>query len=115
MLWLKHKVIAFFGLQQFNYIGPASLARAMFDSVPKVRFPPAEVVIYINDRDTRLLSAPFQAQKLSCHWTGIFQKLIGFWKIKVIDDVDQKQSDIVFVWCTAVQISVFAWYTSHYT
>jgi hypothetical protein len=33
--------------------------------------------------------------------------LIGAWKIKVVDHVDQKQSDLVFVWRAAVEIGIF--------
>jgi hypothetical protein len=36
--------------------------------------------------------------------------LIRAWKIKVVDHVDQKESDVVFVWCAAVKIDVFLWY-----
>jgi hypothetical protein len=33
--------------------------------------------------------------------------LIGAWKIKVVDDVDQNQGDLVFVWRAAVEIGIF--------
>jgi hypothetical protein len=31
-------------------------------------------------------------------------------KIKVVDDVDQKQSKLMFIWCASVPIDVFFWH-----
>jgi len=33
--------------------------------------------------------------------------LIRAWEIKIVDHVDQKESDVVFIWCAAVEINVF--------
>jgi hypothetical protein len=40
------------------------------------------------------LRAPFQAQEISRHPPGIFEQLIGLRKIKIVDDVNQKQRDL---------------------
>jgi hypothetical protein len=36
--------------------------------------------------------------------------LISAWKIEVVDNVDQKQRDLVLVWRAAVEIGIFPWY-----
>jgi hypothetical protein len=81
----------------------------MVKSSSKVRFPSAKIIIYINHRHTRFVSASFQAQKISGHWTGVPQELISAWKIEVVDNVDQKQRDLVLVWRAAVEINVSLW------
>jgi hypothetical protein len=35
--------------------------------------------------------------------------LISAWKIEVVDNVDQKQRDLVLVWRAAVEINVSLW------
>jgi hypothetical protein len=82
----------------------------MLKSSSKVGFPSAKIIIYINYRDPRFVSTSLQAEQSPGHWTRVSQQLIRFWKLKVVDHVDQKQGDFVFVWCAAVEIAVFLWF-----
>lgn len=91
--WLEHEIIAFLRLQQLHHVAAAGMSCAVINSVAKVRFPAPEVIIDINDRHARFLGAPFQTQELGRHRTRIFQQLICFGKIKIVDDIDQKEGD----------------------
>jgi hypothetical protein len=82
----------------------------MFQRSPKIRFPSAKIIIYINHWDPRFVSTLLQAEKIFGHWTRVSQQLISAWKIKIVDDVDQKERDLVFVRCAAVEIGVFLWH-----
>src|SRR2546423_8713483 len=76
----------------------------MHDLPTKIGPPPAEIIVYINNRDTRFLRALFQTEKFSRHRPRVTEQLIRLRKIEVVDDVDQKERDVRFIRRAAVQI-----------
>ena len=105
MFRLQHEVIVFVGPQKIDdFFGPSTLA--MFDQRLQIGTPPAEIIIHIDDRHAGLLGTLFQAREISRHRGHISHQLFRFWKIEIVDHVNDQQRRRTLIRRTTVKVAI---------
>jgi hypothetical protein len=63
----------------------------MFDCVPEVRLPLAEIVVHINDGYLLLPRFAFQNCNILRHWNRLHQQVVRLVEIEIVNYIDQQQ------------------------
>src|SRR5829696_7724468 len=73
----------------------------------KVRLPAAKVVVYIDHQDIYVVGSLFKLGDVFRHRQRVLQELVPFWKLQIVNYVDQQQGNIRLVRSVAVEGIIF--------
>jgi hypothetical protein len=91
MLGLQDEIVILVRLQQLHdRFSNDVIVKTVLDQFAQIRLPLPEVVIDVEDRNPGLFRARFEFCEAPGHWQRMFQELLSFRELEVIDDVDQQ-------------------------